>query len=65
MNWNSSQFDNMEPIILRAAKPVGAILKHVSPGATLSLDLATTCDFLDERRNPLPCSGEGLLCAAV
>lgn len=29
MNWNSSQFDNLEPITLRAAKQVGDILKHV------------------------------------
>lgn len=32
MNWNSSQFDNMEPITLRAAKQVGGILKHVPAG---------------------------------
>ena len=32
MNWNSSQFDNMEPITLRAAKQVGDILKHVPSG---------------------------------
>jgi hypothetical protein len=32
MNWNSSQFDSMEPITLRAAKQVGDILKHVPPG---------------------------------
>jgi hypothetical protein len=32
MNWNSSQFDNMEPITLRAAKQVGGILKHIAPG---------------------------------
>jgi hypothetical protein len=35
MNWNSSQFDNMEPITLRAAKQVGAILKHVPEGGQL------------------------------
>jgi hypothetical protein len=35
MNWNSSQFDNMEPITLRAAKQVGDILKHVPPGGHL------------------------------
>ena len=35
MNWNSSQFDNMEPITLRAAKQVGDILKHVPPGGAL------------------------------
>lgn len=35
MNWNSSQFDNMEPITLRAAKQVGDILKHVAPGGHL------------------------------
>lgn len=35
LNWNSSQFDNMEPITLRAAKQVGAILKHVPEGGHL------------------------------
>ena len=35
LNWNSSQFDNMEPITLRAAKQVGDILKHVPPGGHL------------------------------
>lgn len=35
MNWNSSQFDNMDPITLRAAKQVGDILKHVPPGGNL------------------------------
>jgi hypothetical protein len=35
LNWNSSQFDNMEPITLRAAKQVGDILKHVPQGGHL------------------------------
>jgi hypothetical protein len=35
MNWNSSQFDNMEPITLRTAKQVGDILKHVPQGGHL------------------------------
>jgi hypothetical protein len=35
MNWNSSQFDNMEPITLRTAKQVGDILKYVPPGGHL------------------------------
>ena len=35
MNWNSSQFDNMEPITLRTAKQVGDILKYVPLGGHL------------------------------
>jgi hypothetical protein len=35
MNWNISQFDNMEPITLWASKQVGEILKHVAPGGHL------------------------------
>lgn len=35
LNWNSSQFDNVEPITLRAAKQVGDILKHVPEGGRL------------------------------
>lgn len=29
LNWNSTQFDNSDPITVRAARQVGAILKHV------------------------------------
>ena len=29
MNWNSTQFDNSEPIIIRAARQVGSILRYV------------------------------------
>lgn len=29
MNWNNTQFDNSEPIVLKAARRVGAILKYV------------------------------------
>ncbi len=32
MNWNSTQFDNAEPISVRAARQVGSILKHVGEG---------------------------------
>lgn len=32
MNWNSTQFDNLEPITIRAARQVGAILKYVGEG---------------------------------
>jgi hypothetical protein len=34
-NWNNTQFDGGWPITLRAAKQVGAILKHVPPGSTV------------------------------
>jgi hypothetical protein len=29
MNWNNTQFDNSEPIVLKAARRVGDILKYV------------------------------------
>jgi hypothetical protein len=29
MNWNNTQFDQRDPITIRAARQVGAILKHV------------------------------------
>jgi hypothetical protein len=35
MNWNSTQFDNRDPITIRAARQVGAILKHVPEGGIL------------------------------
>jgi len=31
MNWNSTQFDNRDPITTRAARQVGSILKHMEP----------------------------------
>jgi len=33
MNWNSTQFDGVLPITLRAARVVSRILKHISTGA--------------------------------
>jgi hypothetical protein len=30
MNWNNTQFDNDEPITVKAARNVGNILKYVS-----------------------------------
>lgn len=32
MNWNSTQFDNFEPITVRAARQVGTILKYINEG---------------------------------
>lgn len=32
MNWNSTQFDGLLPITIRAARLVGRVLRHVSPG---------------------------------
>jgi hypothetical protein len=32
MNWNNTQFDNRDPITLRAARGVGSILKYVEEG---------------------------------
>jgi hypothetical protein len=29
MNWNNTQFDGSEPITLRAARQVGATLRHI------------------------------------
>jgi len=31
MNWNNTQFDNFEPITLKAARKVGSILKYIKP----------------------------------
>ncbi len=32
MNWNNTQFDNRNPITIRAARGVGDILKYVEEG---------------------------------
>lgn len=32
MNWNNTQFDNADPITIKAARTVGEILKYLSPG---------------------------------
>jgi hypothetical protein len=32
MNWNNTQFDNRDPITLRAPRGVGSILKYVEEG---------------------------------
>jgi hypothetical protein len=34
MNWNNTQFDNSEPIIVTAARKVGKILKYTDPAVT-------------------------------
>ena len=34
MNWNNTQFDNSMPITIRAARQVGAILKHLDRAST-------------------------------
>jgi hypothetical protein len=31
LNWNNTQFDNGQPIIVAAARNVGSILKHLLP----------------------------------
>jgi hypothetical protein len=31
MNWNNTQFDNFEPITLKAARKVGSIFKYMKP----------------------------------
>jgi hypothetical protein len=31
MNWNNTQFDNFEPITLKAACKVGSIFKYMKP----------------------------------
>lgn len=36
MNWNNTQFDGGEPITLRAARQVGAILKYINSDEDLS-----------------------------
>jgi len=33
MNWNSTQFDNADPITVRAARQVGSILRYVDEGS--------------------------------
>lgn len=35
MNWNNTQFDNRDPITIRAARRVGSILKHIPEGGFL------------------------------
>jgi len=35
MNWNNTQFDNSEPIVLKAARRVGAILKYVDETSSI------------------------------
>jgi hypothetical protein len=35
MNWNSTQFDNSEPITLRAARQVGAILRYIDENSII------------------------------
>jgi hypothetical protein len=32
MNWNATQFDQDEPITIKAARRVGEILKYVNQG---------------------------------
>jgi hypothetical protein len=36
MNWNNTQFDGGEPITIRAAKQVSAILKYIPEGDELA-----------------------------
>lgn len=36
MNWNNAQLDERDPLTLRTAYRVGAILKHVSPDARIA-----------------------------
>ncbi len=31
MNWNNTQFDNLNPITIRASRQVGSILKYTRP----------------------------------
>lgn len=31
MNWNNTQFDNYEPITLKAARKVGSVFKYLKP----------------------------------
>ncbi len=35
MNWNNTQFDGFDPITLRAARQVGAILKYIDSDTTI------------------------------
>lgn len=30
MNWNNTQFDNLNPITIRASRQVGSILKYTA-----------------------------------
>jgi hypothetical protein len=36
MNWNNAQLDERDPLTLRTAYRVGAILKHVPEGARIA-----------------------------
>jgi len=36
MNWNNAQLDERDPLTLRTAHRVGAILKHVPPDAQIA-----------------------------
>ena len=44
MNWNNAQLDERDPLTLRTAHRVGAILKHVPPDAQIATPATpTTC----------------------
>lgn len=43
MNWNNTQFDNFEPITLKAARKVGSIFKYMKPTDPFSRGIAFTC----------------------
>ena len=49
MNWNSAQLDERDPLTLRTAHRVGAILRHIRPDAGSPPATPTTC-----RRYPRP-----------
>ena len=36
MNWNNAQLDERDPLTLRTAQRVGAILRHVPPDAQIA-----------------------------
>ena len=36
MNWNNAQLDERDPLTLRTAHRVGAILRHVPPDAQIA-----------------------------
>jgi hypothetical protein len=36
MNWNNAQLDERDPLTLRTANRVGAILRHVPPDAQIA-----------------------------
>jgi hypothetical protein len=35
MNWNNTQFDNADPIVVAAARRVGRILKYIDDGQAM------------------------------